>query len=110
MNNVRHIIIISLYLFISCSFNKNETTYELSHGVINNDTSQIIPAAPNSITLVLDSVYIYDYEPYIPVKKGILKNNCLIISEHDTIYFEIKDNYLITSDNDTSYYWKKVSK
>jgi len=62
--------------------------YELSHKFPKNNENIILPTPPNEIIIREDSVFYFEYEPYVPSKKGIINNPYFIFDKKDSVKFE----------------------
>ena len=93
-------------VLFSCN---NILEYQLSYSRKIIQPNKIIPAPNDRLFIEKDSVFIQEYEPYIPIKKGIILNDYMCFS-NDTIQFFYKNNILITIEDSIYYYWEKINK
>jgi hypothetical protein len=66
--------------------------YELSHRFPKNNENKIIPTPPDEIIIREDSVFYFEYEPYVPRKNGIVNNQYFIFDKKDSVKFEPYNN------------------
>jgi hypothetical protein len=106
---IQSALIFSLSVFCSSSNRLIENgAYYYSHAYSNSDTTNIIPGPENYYEIKKDSVYYYEYEPYIKPKRGYISTNKFILNSTDTIQFQIiKEGFEIKKDTITEIYQKK---
>ncbi len=96
----------SFYLDIIDILNKiADGNYGLSHIFLNSDTTKIIATPEDYIVIKKDSIFYYEFEPYIPTIRGILKNNYFIFDNKDSIKFVPVKNGFKTFKDSLIYNW-----
>ncbi|NLT50671.1 MAG: hypothetical protein GXX85_07135 [Ignavibacteria bacterium] len=89
-------------MFTSCCCSVNplkDGNYVLSHSFLLNDNNKLIPAPENQFRIYKDSVFYSEFEPYVPIKNGIIHNSKFILNNSDTInYFIVKGGFSTIAD------------
>lgn len=105
--NKMFLLILPLTLLIEfCNQNDTLAEYELSHAKRDSLSEEFSATAPKTLILKNDSITVFDFEPYLSAKKGIIKDN-YIYFDNDTIYYEFSRKFLITFEDSLLYYWQK---
>jgi len=116
-------LFLSLLLFsisiISCTKNskikdiENKLSnghYELSHTFSQNNENIIIPTPPDEIIISKDSVFYFEYEPYIPRKNGIINSQYFIFDKKDSVKFESFNGAFRTYTDTVVNVWSLIDK
>lgn len=83
-------------------------TYDLNYSYVTNDTTKMIPGPDNYFVIKGDSVFYYEFEPYIKPKTGLISGNYFIFDSKDKARFKlITSGFTVTEDSISTIYRKK---
>lgn len=79
--------------------------YALNYGYPINHENDITPTPDNQIIIKEDSVFYFEYEPYVPEKKGIVSSHYFIFDKKDSVRFEPHNSGFRTYTDKIVYVW-----
>ena len=101
------ILIFVICNFYSCEKNSNidNGRYSLSHAYQIGNDAIVYPMPEDELLVKNDSVYYFEFEPYIHPKRGIIKNNYFVFLNGDSIRFNIENSIFKTYNDSLCFVW-----